>query len=248
MIAEHILIVDDDVFLCKVLCYQLSVRKYHCEFVETSTAALSRLQQKPLPDLILLDYSLRPQDLNGLQLCSKIKAVCDRPVVMLTANDELRTIVSCLDAGADQYIVKPYDIEELSARVRAVLRQRESRSTKVDAAGAIGLLEWEALQLDPLQRTLSADGHEVALSEKELAVLSLLMRSPGTAVKRSDLYSIVYGRDFDSMNRAMDVLVGRARKKLKALTENYKIRSIRGSGYVLQPVRARKTTTEGTSS
>ena len=239
--AANILIIDDDLLFCKVLRYQLGVRKYHCEFVDSSTRALQRLQREPCPDLIMLDYFLGAQEMNGLQLCSQIKTVCDTPVIMLTANDDVRTTISCLDAGADQYIVKPYDIDELTARIRAVLRQHGSGEQRDNGATASRVLEWEALHLDPLHRTLGAFGKEVALSEKELAVLSVLMRNPGSAVQRNDLYSIVYGRDFDSMNRAMDVLVGRARKKLKSLTDNYCIRSVRGAGYALQPTRGRRT-------
>ena len=226
MAEANLLIIDDDLLFCKVLRYQLGVRKYDCEFV----------------DSILLDYFLGPQDLNGLQLCSQIKSICTVPVIMLTANDEVRTTISCLDAGADQYIVKPYDIEELMARVRAVLRQHGSSDRSRDTAESSRVLEWGALQIDPLHRTLSAYGNEVPLSEKELAVLSVLMRSAGNAVERRELYSIVYGRDFDSMNRAMDVLVGRTRKKLRSLTDDYRIRSVRGTGYALQPARASRST------
>lgn len=243
MAEANILIIDDDLLFCKVLRYQLSVRKYDCEYVDSSVRALKRLQREPSPDLILLDYFLGPRDLNGLQLCSQIKSICNVPVIMLTANDEVRTTVSCLDAGADQYIVKPYDIEELMARVRAVLRQHASSDRARGTAQTSRVLEWEALQLDPLHRTLGAYGNEVPLSEKELAVLSVLMRNPGNPVERSELYSIVYGRDFDSMNRAMDVLVGRSRKKLKLLTDNYRIRSVRGTGYALQPARSSKNVT-----
>ncbi|MBM69265.1 MAG: hypothetical protein CME43_07295 [Haliea sp.] len=242
MAEANLLIIDDDLLFCKVLRYQLGVRKYDCEFVDSSVQALKRLQHSPPPDLILLDYFLGPQDLNGLQLCSQIKSICTVPVIMLTANDEVRTTISCLDAGADQYIVKPYDIEELMARVRAVLRQHGSSDRSRDTAESSRVLEWGALQIDPLHRTLSAYGNEVPLSEKELAVLSVLMRSAGNAVERRELYSIVYGRDFDSMNRAMDVLVGRTRKKLRSLTDDYRIRSVRGTGYALQPARASRST------
>lgn len=248
MAVANILIIDDDLLFCKVLRYQLGVRKYHCEFVDSSTRALKHLQHEPRPDLIMLDYFLGEQDMNGLQLCSQIKTMCDVPTIMLTANDDVRTTISCLDAGADQYIVKPYDIEELTARIRAVLRQHSSNNQRDNSAAASSVFEWEALQLDPLHRTLGAFGEEVALSEKELAVSSILMRNAGSAVQRNDLYSIVYGRDFDSMNRAMDVLVGRARKKLKSLTDNYCIRSVRGAGYALQPTRARRTPYKETQS
>ena len=239
MDGEKILIVDDDQLFCRVLGYQLRARKYRCEHSLSADEALRKVVGEEKPDLILLDYFLGSEDMNGLQLCNKIKALTDIPVIMLTGNDDVRTTISCLDAGADQYIVKPYDLDELTARMRAVLRQRRTTSS---LAGAGSQVIWKDVELDPVGRALGVGGQEVSLSEKEVAVLQVLMRHGGEIVDRSNLYSVIYGRDFDSMNRAMDVLIGRARRKLESITNDYTIRSARGAGYVLQPSRARPRT------
>jgi len=237
--GELILIVDDDQLFCRVLGYQLRARKYRCEHSLSAEEALRKVTGEARPDLILLDYFLGSEEMNGLQLCNKIKALTDIAVIMLTGNDDVRTTISCLDAGADQYIVKPYDLDELTARMRAVLRQRKTRSS---STGAGSQVIWRDVELDPVGRVLGVGGQEVSLSEKEVAVLQVLMRHGGEIVDRSNLYSVIYGRDFDSMNRAMDVLIGRARRKLESVTGDYTIRSARGAGYVLQPARTRPRT------
>ena len=145
MAEANLLIIDDDLLFCKVLRYQLGVRKYDCEFVDSSVQALKRLQHSPPPDLILLDYFLGPQDLNGLQLCSQIKSICTVPVIMLTANDEVRTTISCLDAGADLQpwlrVLLPIWAEDLwlHARVAGAIVGRAFFDHSIDLGDALAL-------------------------------------------------------------------------------------------------------------
>lgn len=233
MPTESILIVDDDEFFGRVLSYRLRAKKYRCGHVRSTEEALERLSQDTKPSLILLDYFLGPQTTNGLRLCVKIKALTDIPIIMLTANNDIRTIVCCLDAGADQYVVKPYNLEELTARIRVVLRQQPSSSTITGSQAA-----WMEVELDSVGRLIRVGEREVTLSEKEVEIMEALISHGGQIVEREALYRIIYERDFDSLSRAIDVLVGRVRRKLASITTQYTIRSIRGIGYILQSSKA----------
>lgn len=185
--------------------------------------------------LVILDYFLGAGTLNGLELCRTIRALTKTPVMMLTANENTRTIVSCLDAGAAQYMVKPHDIEELTARIRVVIRD-SSGPGWMAGHSAPAILHMDAPPLDLMNRVLTAGETQVELTEKEDAVLGLLLSNPGQTIARSTLYEVVYGKDLDQPSRAMDVLIGRTRKKLESLDCNITIRSVRGEGYLLQPM------------
>ena len=231
----HILIVDDDSLLCQTLGYQLQKRGYGCRAVHDAQSAINALAADAPPALVILDYFLGAGTANGLELCRSIRALTRTPVIMLTANEHIQTIVSCLDAGAAQYMVKPYDIEELTARIRVVMRENPGPAV-IQAQNGESMLRMNSLTLNPIDKMLSVGEAQVELTEKEGAVLELMFSKPGQTVARTTLYRVVYGRHPVQESRAMDVLIGRTRKKLESLNCNITIRSVRGEGYLLQPM------------
>jgi DNA-binding response OmpR family regulator len=240
MNKEIVLIVDDDPLLCKALAYQLQKRQYQCIQAHDPDSALEHLTSQPRPNVIILDYFLGSKTLDGLALCRRITAISDIPVIMLTSNNTTQTIVSCLDAGAVQYIVKPYEIEELTARLRATIRHRhpDAKNQDYERTKTQSVIQLDSLKLNVLDRQLSCNDTNLSLTEKELAVLEVLMQKPGTPVSRSHLYRVVYGKGFDYESRAIDVLVGRVRKKLESVGCKIHIWAVRGEGYILQSSEA----------
>lgn len=228
--SKIILLVDDDHLLCRVLSHQLGTRGYACDYALSSKEGLDRLRQFPQPDLIILDYCLGPREINGLGLCKAMKAGSDIPILMLTANDEVHTIVSCLDAGADQYLIKPYNLDELTARIRAVLRQHEKKANSINNSDT-PFTVWRELILDSSARFLGVGKREVRLTEKEVTVLEALMHHGGEAVSRETLCQFIYDSRYEPLNRNVDVQVGRARRKLASVTNEYTILAVRGRGY-----------------
>ncbi|MFU8764257.1 MAG: response regulator transcription factor [Haliea sp.] len=233
----HILIVDDDSLLCQTLGYQLQQRGYGCRAVQDAEAAINALAAAAPPTLVILDYFLGVGTANGLELCRSIRALTGTPVIMLTANEHTQTIVSCLDAGAAQYMVKPYDIEELTARIRVVMRENPGPAV-IQAQSRESMLHMDSLTLNPIDKLLSVGETQIELTEKEAAVLELMFSKPAQTVARSTLYRVVYGKHPVQDSRAMDVLIGRTRKKLESLNCDITIRSVRGEGYLLQPMRS----------
>lgn len=236
MQKDLVLIVDDDPLFCKALGYQLQKRHYQCLQANTPEQALEHVANHPGLQAVILDYFLGSKTLDGLAVCRKISALGNTPVIMLTSNNDTQTIVSCLDAGAAQYIVKPCDIEELTARLRAVLRQSQARpnNQQHESATSSPIIQLGPLVLNLLERSMSCNSSTLSLTEKEIAVLEALMQKPGVPTSRNHLYRLVYGKSFDYESRAMDVLVGRVRRKIESLGCNISILAVRGEGYILQ--------------
>lgn len=229
---KQIVIVEDDLLYGRVLNYQLGNLGYQCKLINSGTAFLDSLPDAPLPDLYIFDYFLGPDEPTGLTLCRRIRSLCDVPVILLTGNNKLETLVSCLKAGADHYIVKPCDIRELEARIISSLRK------KITAAPGhqqnLDLRLDDLLTLNWREQTLSHQrGQQIPLTEKEFGLLELFAGTPDGYLDRDNAFQVLYGYDLQPANRSVDVLVSKLRKKLVSLDPGYRIKPVRGKGYLL---------------
>jgi len=180
------------------------------------------------PDAILLDLQLPRMD--GLEVCRRIRASGDGvPILMLTARDATRDRVSGLDAGADDYLPKPFALEELLARLRALLRRSGATSTTQDT------LVVDDLQLVIPSRELTRGGHPIELTRKEFELLELLMLHPRQVLTRTQILHEVWGYDFDPGSNTLEVYIGYLRRKTEEHGGSRLIHTIRGVGYVLRP-------------
>ena len=221
---------DDDELTSRLLKLQVERRKYACVAFLRSADLSSYLGNGRVPDVFILDYFLGEKGISGLDVCRKIKARYRAPVVMLTANAQMETIVNCLNAGADQYLVKPYRIEELIARIEAVLRLYPDRTAITRTREALPFpvnIDWAERKL------IGRDGSVIRLTEKELSLLELFIAAGDSLLDREKSFAAIYDKEMDPFNRSIDILVSRLRKKLMVVERNSDIMTIRGRGYHL---------------
>ena len=223
--SARILLVDDDPLLTDSLGYILKQEGYSVLVAATGGEALTRAG-RDAPDLVLLDVSL--PDLSGVEVCRRLQGSSTAPVIMLTARRQESDKIVGLDAGADDYITKPFAIGELLARVRAGLRR-----TRQEARPA-PRIEVGDLVVDVAAHRVLVDGRPVELSAREFELLRLLAESAGRVVTRRRLFDTVWGPDFFGDERALDVYVRLLRKKIEADPDRPSyIRTVRGVGYRL---------------
>ncbi|MBM3677472.1 MAG: response regulator transcription factor [Actinobacteria bacterium] len=178
------------------------------------------------PDALLLDVMM-PR-LDGIETCRRLRAAGNRvPVLMLTARDDVRDRVAGLDAGADDYLPKPFALEELLARLRALLRRSGN-------GGADGVLRFSDLDLDPATREVNRAGLPIELTRTEFALLELFLRNPRQVLTRSVIFERVWGYDFGPGSNSLDVYVGYLRRKTEQGGRPRLIRTVRGVGYALR--------------
>ena len=217
--AMRFLLVEDDPMIGDTLRAALRMEGHAVDWVRDAAAAQSTLASERF-DLVLLDLGL-PNG-NGLDVLRAARGRGDAtPVIVLTARDGPGDRVAGLDAGADDYLVKPFELDELGARIRAVLRRQAGR--------AMPLLSHAGVTLDPATRQVQRDGQPVLLSAREYAVLELLMQRPGAVLSRAQIEDRLYGWGEEIESNAVSVYVHQLRKKLGAEF----IRSMRGVGYFL---------------
>lgn len=224
--APLVLVVDDDPAQRDLLLYNLEAAGYRVATAADGDEALL-LAAEQGPDLILLDWML-PR-LSGIEVCRQLKArpdTRDAAVIMVSARSEEPDRVRGLDTGADDYIVKPYAISELLARVQANLR-------RLRPAGTGQVLEVDGIRLDPGTHRVHRAGQEVHLGPTEFRLLAALMERPGKVWTRAALLDRVWGRDIYVDTRTVDVHVGRLRKALRAHGDDDPVRTVRGVGYAL---------------
>ena len=215
----RVLIVDDDPELAELLCRSLEREGYVTHIA--SDVASARLALVDAQDVVVLDIGL--PDGSGVELCRELRAQGrDEPVLLLTAQSAVAQRVAGLDAGADDYLVKPFAVAELRARVRALGRRRTSPATVRRRSGNV--------ELDLGARRAWRDGVEVELTTREWAILDCLARSNGRVVGRERMLENVWGDVSESAGASLEVLVGRIRRKLGRDL----IRTVRGQGYALQ--------------
>jgi two-component system response regulator MprA len=222
-----ILVVDDERAVRESLRRALELEGYEIELAGDGDEALSTLgRDEPQPDAVILDV-LMP-GLDGLEVCRRIRATGNRvPVLMLTARDEVENRVAGLDAGADDYVTKPFALEELLARVRALLR----RATDTDGGE---VLSFANVTLDLGTREVRRGGRLIELTRTEFALLELFLRNPRQVLTRSIIFERVWGYDFGFASNSLDVYIGYLRRKTEAGGEPRLIHTVRGVGYALR--------------
>jgi two-component system response regulator MprA len=219
----RILAVDDDPEILDVLSRGLKFEGYEVEVAQDGEKALNRFRESA-PDLVLLDVMMPGMD--GLEVCREMRKVRDTPVLMLTAKDALSDKVAGLDSGADDYIVKPFEFDELLARVRAHLRRQ--------IPGEVQLLQFSDLTLNTSTHEVRRGGQLVELTSKEFELLLLFMQHPRQVLTREMIYDKVWGYDFGGESNIIEVYVRYLRSKLEAEGRSKLIHTVRGVGYALR--------------
>jgi two-component system response regulator MprA len=221
-----ILVVDDDAGLRKALRRVLVSQGFEVELASDGLEALETMRQRPF-DLVVLDVMMPRRD--GIDVCERLRAGGDQlPVLMLTARDAVRDRVTGLEAGADDYLVKPFANEELVARIRALLRRTHAGSDR---------LAFADLELDLLTRDARRGALEIVLSPLEFELLELFLRHPRQVLPRGLIYERVWGYDASLSSNTLDVFVGHLRRKLEADGGSRLIHTVRGIGFTLREIR-----------
>ncbi len=224
--SARILIVEDEEPLTLLLRYNLEAEGYEVDSVARGDDADTRLKER-VPDLVVLDWML--PGLSGIELCRRLRTRPETrglPIIMLTARGEESERIRGLSTGADDYIVKPFSVPELVARVRALLR-RAAPERVAD------VLSFGDVELDRDKKRVSRGGREVSLGPTEYRLLEFLMERPGRVFSREQLLDGVWGSEIYIDERTVDVHVGRLRKALNRGREADPIRTVRGAGYAL---------------
>ncbi len=228
----RILIVEDEEPLTLLLRYNLESEGYGVESVDRGDDAETRLRES-VPDLVILDWML--PGLSGIELCRRLRTRPETerlPVIMLTARGEETERVRGLATGADDYVVKPFSVPELLARVRALLRRAKPEHVAT-------LLRAGDIELDRETHRVHRGGREIHLGPTEFRLLEFLMQSPGRVFSREQLLDGVWGQDVYIDERTVDVHVGRLRKALNRGRQSDPIRTVRGAGYSFNEMFAR---------
>ena len=222
--AARVLVVDDDEKITGFLRRALAYEGYTVDVAGAGPAALSQALTSP-PDIVVLDVMM--PGLDGLEVCRRLRAGGDVPVLMLSARDEVAQRVQGLDAGADDYLGKPFALEELLARVRALLRRRE--------ASGSDLLRFADLMLDVAARQATRGGRLIELTTKEFELLAYFMRHPNQVLSRQQILFGVWDYDFDPESNIVDVYVRYLRGKIDEGGSPSLITTVRGAGYRFEP-------------
>jgi two-component system response regulator MprA len=223
-----LLVVDDDRALRDVLRRALTLAGYDIVLAESGAAAMSKVTAEP-PDAVVLDIGL--PDLDGLDVCRLLREEGNRvPILVLTARDAVSDRIDGLDAGADDYMVKPFDIDELKARLRALLRRASVDGEGQDPDG----LRFGELRLDSSRHGVWVDTQFVELTRTEYQLLELLIRNPRRVLPHTLIYDRVWGYDFGPTSNALRVYVGYLRRKLEEAGARPLIHTVRGVGYALR--------------
>jgi two-component system response regulator MprA len=220
-----ILVVDDERAVRESLRRALELEGYEIELAADGSEALYRLEGDAEPDAMILDVLMPGVD--GLEVCRRLRGSGSKlPVLMLTARTEVDDRVAGLDAGADDYVMKPFALEELLARVRALLR----RTTDGDGE----VVRFADLELDPTTREVKRGDRPIELTRTEFSLLELFMRNPRQVLTRSIIFERVWGYDFGYASNSLDVYIGYLRRKTEADGEPRLIQTVRGVGYALR--------------
>ena len=223
MANEKILIVDDDKNISELLRLYLTKEGYQTVLAHDGEAALAVFEQQN-PALVLLDVMMPRMD--GWEVCRRIRAQGDTPVIMLTAKGETFDKVLGLELGADDYVVKPFDAKEVIARIKAVLRRCGAAEENRD-----GVLTYDGLSVDMSRYELKVKGQTVDAPPKELELLSFLASHPNRVFTRDQLLDEVWGFEYYGDSRTIDVHIKRLREKLEGTSEKWGLKTVWGVGY-----------------
>jgi two-component system OmpR family response regulator len=222
--STHILVVEDEERMAEFLKLELEYEGYTVTLAMDGLSGLSRAREVN-PDLVLLDWML--PGLSGVEICQRLRTTGSKvPVILLTAKDEVGDRVAGLDAGADDYIVKPFSVEELLARVRANLRRMQEQDSEV--------LQFADLRLDRASREVFRGTRRIELTAKEFDLLEYLLAHPRQVMTRDQILERVWGYDFMGDSNIIEVYVRYLRLKLEAEKESRLIQTVRGVGYVIR--------------
>ena len=230
---SRILVVEDEPGIAGVVRRGLIFEGYAVEVADNGRRALEALRDRP-PDLVVLDVMLPAID--GIEVSRRIREAeagdgrSPLPILMLTARDAVPDRIAGLDAGADDYLVKPFDFDELLARIRALLRRSGSSNRETD----VELLRVADLTLDPPTRSVRRGERDLALTPREFDLLALFMRHPNQVLTRSVLMDRIWGADFFGDSNVLEVYVASLRRALEAGGEPRLIHTVRGVGYALR--------------
>ncbi|MBW4553348.1 MAG: response regulator transcription factor [Aphanocapsa sp. GSE-SYN-MK-11-07L] len=220
----HILLVEDEVKLARFIELELNSEGYRVSVANDGMAGLT-LARESAPDIVILDWML--PGLSGLEVCRRLRATGNKvPIILLTAKDEVGDRVAGLDAGADDYVVKPFSIEELLARIRAHLRRNHESDPD--------LFQFEDLRLNRLTREVHRGERAIELTAKEFDLLDYLISHPRQVITRDQILEKVWGYDFMGDSNIIEVYIRYLRLKLEENQEKRLIHTIRGVGYVLR--------------
>ncbi|MBF6355503.1 response regulator transcription factor [Nocardia higoensis] len=223
----RILVVDDDRAVRESLRRSLTFNGYTVDLAVDGIDALEKAAAQR-PDALVLDVMM-PR-LDGLEVCRRLRSTGDDlPILVLTARDSVSERVAGLDAGADDYLPKPFALEELLARLRALLRRRAADPGEISEA-----MHFADLSLDPVTREVSRADRSISLTRTEFSLLEMLMANPRRVLTRSRILEEVWGYDFPTSGNALEVYIGYLRRKTEAEGEARLIHTVRGVGYVLR--------------
>lgn len=224
--TAHILLVEDEVKLARFVELELTSEGYRVSVANDGMTGLT-LARESLPDLAILDWML--PGLSGVELCRRLRTTGSKiPIILLTAKDEISDRVAGLDAGANDYVVKPFSIEELLARIRAHLRRTEEDKQDAD------ILQFEDLSLNRRTREIFRVKRNIELTAKEFDLLEYLMSNPRQVFTREQILEKVWGYDFVGDSNVIEVYIRYLRLKLEQNNEQRLIHTVRGVGYALR--------------
>jgi two-component system response regulator MprA len=219
----HVLVVDDDTRIAAALRRALIYEGYAVDVAADGSIALRRARER-LPDVVILDVML--PGIDGVEVCRRLRAEGDVPILMLTAKDATADRVNGLDSGADDYLVKPFAYEELLARIRALLRRQAPKARRV--------LRFSDLSMDLGTREVRRSERSIELTPREFDLMQHFLRNPRQVLTRDRILDVVWGYDFGATSNSVDVYVGYLRTKLEAGGSPRLIQTVRGVGYALR--------------
>lgn len=223
--TAHILVVEDEVKLARFIELELSYKGYHVSVAHDGVTGLQAARESQ-PDLIILDWLL--PGLLGIEICHRLRSTGNKvPIILLSALHEVSDRVAGLDAGADDYVVKPFHLEELLARVRAHLRRTEEAETA-------NILRFEGLSLNRQTQEVYRGNRVIELTAKEFDLLACLLSHPRQVITRGQILKQVWGYDFLGDSNIIEVYIRYLRLKLEANNEQRLIHTVRGVGYVVR--------------
>ena len=220
---QKILIVDDDQNICELLRLYLAKEGYETLIAHDGEKALELFEQNK-PNMVLLDVMMPKMD--GWEVCRRIRAQANTPIIMLTAKGETFDKVLGLELGADDYVVKPFDSKEVVARIKAVLRR-----CNPEESGKDGVIQFENLSLDMSRYELKVKGMVVEAPPKELELLAYLAGHPNRVFTRDQLLDEVWGFEYYGDSRTIDVHIKRLREKLEGASDQWSLKTVWGVGY-----------------
>ncbi|OPA76690.1 DNA-binding response regulator [Paenibacillus selenitireducens] len=226
---SRILVIDDDDKIISMLRRGLAFEGYEVITASNGEQGLNKMMESE-PDMVILDVMMPKVD--GWEVCRRIREAGSAvPVLMLTAKDDIKDRVKGLDNGADDYLVKPFALEELLARVRALLRRK---SSEAESESVTRQVTYEDLVLDLDMRQVIRDGHTIELTTKEFELLHLFMLNPKRVLTRDTIMEKIWGYDFSGESNVLEVYVAMLRQKTEEFGGKRIIQTVRGAGYVLR--------------